>query len=98
MAKEFKPEDAVFKKISGLYSMNDNSMIEFYREGDLLTMKWNGQIREGFWYKGNNEFKAGTGNSLNFQFLANGEVKAKVYFITVLKKEFNLEGIKKFKY
>jgi hypothetical protein len=73
-------------------------MIEFYREGDLLTMKWNGQIREGFWYKGNNEFKAGTGNSLNFQFLANGEVKAKVYFITVLKKEFNLEGIKKFKY
>jgi protocatechuate 3,4-dioxygenase beta subunit len=98
MAKEFKPEDAVFKKISGLYSMNDNSMIEFYREGDLLTMKWNGQIREGFWYKGNNEFRGGIGNSLTFQILANGEVRVKVYFITVLKKEFNLEGIKKFKY
>jgi protocatechuate 3,4-dioxygenase beta subunit len=98
MAKEFKPEDAVFKKLSGLYRMNDNSLIEFYKEGDLLMMKWNGQIREGFWYKGDNEFRGGIKNKVNFQLLANGEMKVKIYFITVLKKEFNLEGTKIFKY
>jgi catechol 1,2-dioxygenase len=98
MATEFKAEDAVYKKLSGLYSMNDNSMMEFYRQGDLLMMKWNGQIREGFSYRGDNEFRGGTGNSLTFQLLPNGEVKVRVYFITVLKKEFDLEGTKKFKY
>ncbi len=98
MAKEFKPDDNVFSKLSGLYTMNDNSIIEFYRKGDLLLMKWNGQIREGLRYKGNNEFTGGYGNKASFELFANGEIKAKVYFITVLKKEFNLEGIKSFKY
>jgi catechol 1,2-dioxygenase len=98
LAKEFKPDDSVFEKLSGLYSMNDNSIIEFYREEDLLFMKWNGQIREGLRYKGNNMFDGGIDNSVNFELLDNGAIKVKVHFITVLKKEFNLEGIKAFKY
>jgi catechol 1,2-dioxygenase len=32
MAKEFKPEDTVFKKLSGVYGMNDNSLIEFLKK------------------------------------------------------------------
>lgn len=98
LAKEFKPDDNVFEKLSGLYTMNDNSIIEFYREKDLLFMKWNGQIREALWYKGNNVFNGGSDNSAHFELLDTGVVKVKVYFITVLKKEFNLEGIKAFKY
>ncbi len=105
MAKEFKPDKTVFEKISGIYSMNDNSSIEFYPEGDMLFMKWNGQIREGFWYKGNNEFLAGMGNrTAKFDLQPDGVVKVKVQFITALRKdhkeykEFNLEGVKAFKY
>jgi len=98
LAKEFKPDDNVFEKLSGLYTMNDNSIIEFYREKDLLFMKWNGQIREALWYKGNNVFNGGSDNSAHIELLDTGVVKVKVYFITVLKKEFNLEGIKAFKY
>src|ERR1051326_4569557 len=98
MAKEFKPDDSVFKKISGLYSMSDNSIIEFYREEDLFFMKWNGQIREALMYKGNNVFNGGIGNAASFELLDNGGVKVKVHFTTVLKQEFNLEGIKTFKY
>jgi hypothetical protein len=98
MAREFKPDDAVFIKLSGLYNMSDNSLIEFYREGDLLLMKWNGQIREGLQYKGNNEFLGGGGHLARFELLANGEVKVKIHFVTVLRKEFNLAGVKAFKY
>ena len=98
LAKEFKPDASVFEKLSGLYTMNDNSVIEFYREEDLLFMKWNGQIREGLRYQGNNVFNGGGDNSAKFELSDNGAVKVKVRFITVLKKEFNLEGIKSFNY
>lgn len=105
MAKEFKPDKTVFEKVSGVYAMNDNSVIEFYPDGDLLFMKWNGQIREGLWYKGNNEFMGGTGNrTAKFDVQPDGKVKVTLQFITALKKEYkeykeyNLEGIKTFKY
>mgnify|MGYP001793962763 CR=1 FL=1 len=64
----------------------------------MLFMKWNGQIREGLHYKVNNMFKGGIDNTANFELLDNGSIKVTVHFITVLKKEFNLEGIKVFKY
>ena len=101
MAKEFKPDKTVFEKISGVYTMNDNSVIEFYPDGDLLFMKWNGQIREGLWYKGNNEFTGGSGNrTAKFEVQPDGKVKVKLQFITAMKKEYkeykeyNLEGVK----
>ena len=105
MAKEFKPDKTVFEKVSGVYAMSDNSVIEFYQEGDLLFLKWNGQIREGLWYKGGNVFMGGTGNrTAKFDVQPDGKVKVSLQFITALKKEYkeykeyNLEGIKTFKY
>jgi catechol 1,2-dioxygenase len=105
MKKEFKPGKDVFHKISGLYTMNDNSAIEFYQDGDLLFMKWNGQIREGLWYKGNNEFSGGVDNrTAKFDIQPDGKVKVTVLFITAIKKEYKeyketrLEGIKTFDY
>lgn len=100
MAKEFKPADIVFEKLAGVYKMNDKSMMEFYRKDDFLFLKWNSQIREGLSYKGNNTFAGGIANNTtaNFQLQPNSDVKVKVHFRTVTSGEFDLEGIKTFKY
>ena len=101
MAKEYKPEDSVFKTLAGLYKMNDKSIMEFYRDGDLLFLKWNGQIREALSYKGNNEFSGGIDNATTakFKLLPEQIVKVAVHYIApALRKEFNLEGTKTFKY
>lgn len=105
MAKEFKPDKTVFEKVSGTFTMNDKSIIEFYPDGDFLFMKWNGQIREGLSYKGNNEFIGGIDNrKVKFDLQPDGKVKVSVQFMTAIKKEFkeykeyNLTGIKMFKY
>ena len=99
LRREFKPDKTVFEKISGIYAMNDNSFIEFYQDGDLLFMKWNGQIREGLRYNGGNEFIGGINNQkAKFEIQPDGVMKVTFHFMTVLKKEYNLEGIKAFKY
>lgn len=100
MAKEFKPNDSVFEKIAGVYKMNDKSVMEFYRKGDLLMLKWNGQIREGLSYKGNNTFSGGVQNitSAKFELQTNSNVNVKVHFKTITAGEFDFEGIKVFKY
>ncbi len=83
MGKESKPSDALFEKLTGLYIMNDKSFIEFDRDGDLLFMKWNGQFREAFSYKGNNQFAGGMENKVAFQLSPAGETKVSVHFVTV---------------
>lgn len=100
MAKEFKPDDSVFEKLIGVYKMNDKSVMEFYRKGDLLFLKWNGQIREGLSYKGNNTFAGGIRDitSANFQLQTNNAVKVNVHLKTITEGEIDLEGIKTFKY
>jgi catechol 1,2-dioxygenase len=101
MAKEFKAEGEVFKRLTGVYKMNDHSTMEFYREGDLLFMKWNGQIREALSYKGNNEFSGGINNATTakFELLPDQKVKLTIHYnAPALRKEFDLEGIKAFKY
>jgi catechol 1,2-dioxygenase len=101
LAKELKPADEVFKKLTGVYKMNDKSLIEFYRDGDLMFMKWNGQIREALSYKGQNEFSGGVNNATKakFEIMANQDVKVSLHFYAlVLKKGLNLEGLKAFKY
>jgi catechol 1,2-dioxygenase len=101
LSKELTPSDQVFKKLSGLYKMSDKSMMEFFREDDMLFMKWNGQIREGLSYKGNNEFKGGVNNATiaKFEMLPDQKVKLTLHYnAPVSKKEFDLEGIKMFKY
>ena len=100
MAKEFKADNAVFEKLAGLYKMNDNSFMEFYKKEDLLIMKWNSQIREGLSYKGSNTFSGGVDNLTvaNFQLLANNHVKVKVHFKTITMGEVELEGNRTFNY
>lgn len=101
LAKEVKPTNQVFDDLTGIYKMNDKSMIEFYREGDLMFMRWNGQIREALSYKGNNEFSGGINNMTKAKFEITSDQKVKVtlqFYALILKKELTLEGVKKFKY
>ncbi|HET9826282.1 MAG TPA: hypothetical protein VFP87_13170 [Chitinophagaceae bacterium] len=101
LAKEFKPADTVYEKLVGLYKMNDRSIMEFYRKGDLLFMKWNGQIREALSYKGNNEFRGGINGATTAKFdpQADGQVKLIIHYnAPALRKQFDLEGTKAFKY
>ncbi len=56
LKKEYIPEDIAFKRVAGIYKMSDGSLMEFYRSGDLLFYKTNGQIWGGLSYNGNNTF------------------------------------------
>jgi hypothetical protein len=99
MAKEFKPDNTVFEKLAGVYKMNDNSFMEFYKKQDLLFLKWNSQIREGLSYKGNNTFSGGAHLTVaNFQLLTNGDVKVKLHFKTITMGEVDIEGNRVFNY
>jgi protocatechuate 3,4-dioxygenase beta subunit len=97
LSKEYLPDDNVFRQVSGIYKMNDGSMMEFYRNGDMLFYKTNGQIWGGLSYVGNNSF-GGTENDTEarFQLLSRGE--AKVWFRFSRRRETKLEGIKQLSY
>jgi protocatechuate 3,4-dioxygenase beta subunit len=78
MQKEFPLDEKVYQKMTGLYKMEDDN-VEFVKVDDLLFMKWNGQLREGLRYVGNNSFVGGTGNlQVSFELLAGGGSKATV--------------------
>jgi protocatechuate 3,4-dioxygenase beta subunit len=99
MKREFAPDNSVFEKICGLYKMNTKGYFEFYREGDLLMLKWDGQIWEGFKYKGENEFFGGSGSQeaiAKFELQPNMNVKV---IMTYNNDTTNpIEGIKIIKY
>jgi len=102
MGKTFQLNDAGYKKITGLYKLQ-NGMAEFIREDDLLFLKINGQFTEGLRYKGNNSFEGGNGfNKAKFEIMPNGEVMTKITMWdhwTEDQKYLKLyEGIKAFKY
>ena len=98
MQKEFKPGQEVYKKLSGIYEMNDKSLVEFYREEDMLFVKRNGQIIEGLSYKGNNTF-ATTGLSVVFELQKEGPVKVKIEDYSAFNDKKDVyEGVKTFKY
>lgn len=79
MSKEFPLDEKVYSRITGLYKMNDDIIVEFIKNDDLLFMKWNGQLRASFRYTGNNTFEGGIGFSkVNFELLANGGTKTVV--------------------
>ena len=78
MGKSFLPDDAGYRKITGIYKLK-NGLAEFYREDDLLFLKMNGQIMEGMMYKGNNSFEGALSfNRASFQVQANGDVKTNI--------------------
>ncbi|MDQ3290234.1 MAG: hypothetical protein M3Q05_02975, partial [Bacteroidota bacterium] len=97
LKKEFKPSDAFFAKICGIYRMSDNHYFEVYREGDLLFTKFEGLINGGWTYKGNNEFiEPFSGEATRFEIQENGGVKICLLSKDNQKCEFT--GIKTFKY
>ena len=99
LKEEYVLDVAAFKKITGLYEMSDRSMSEFYKDGDELFVKLNGQIMEAMEYKGNNKFEGGLGViSVQFELLNNGGAKAKVTYINDDKKTVTLDGNKLLKY
>ena len=96
MAKEFVPSNSFFDKISGVYEMSNNQKSEYYRQGDLLFIKYDGQIMAAASYKGNNEFNIPVGGTCRFELLADGGVK--VCQVVGKSTECTLTGIKIFKY
>jgi len=98
LKEEYLLDAAAFKKIIGLYEMNDKSMAEFYKDGDQLFVKMNGQIAEAMDYKGNNTFEGGLGQSkAQFEILSNGGAKVKASYLDN-KKWIEVDGAKSLKY
>lgn len=93
LKKEYLPDDAVFGKVSGIYKMSNNSMMEFYRDGDFLLYKMNSQIWGSLSYAGNNTFICGVNDTeARFKLLPQG--KAKVQFQFIRRRKLELEGTK----
>jgi protocatechuate 3,4-dioxygenase beta subunit len=77
MNKEFPLEKEVYRKITGLYQMDDDRILEFVKSDDLLLMKQNGQFSVSFKYMGDNTFEGGIGfPKVSFELLPNGNSKA----------------------
>jgi catechol 1,2-dioxygenase len=93
LKKEYLPDDAVFHKIAGVYKMNNNTMMEFYRDGDFLFYKINHQIWGSLHYVGNNTFSGGVNDTeAKFELLPGGKVKLQFRFIR--RRKLELEGTK----
>ena len=98
LKEEYLLEETAYKKIVGLYEMKDKSMTEFYKDGDQLFAKVNGQIMEALDYKGDNTFQGGIGYiTAKFELQNNGGAKVKVS-IKENNKTNEIEGTKLLKY
>jgi catechol 1,2-dioxygenase len=99
LSKEYALDSAAYKKITGLYQMSDNTMAEFYKDGDQLFAKMNGQIMEAMDYTGNNNFEGGLGQlKVNFEIVADGSVKVKLSYPGDGNKTVTVTGTKLLKY
>jgi protocatechuate 3,4-dioxygenase beta subunit len=98
LKEEYLLEAQAYKKITGLYEMKDKSMAEFYKDGDQLFAKVNGQIMEALDYKGDNTFQGGIGY-ITAKFELQKEGGAKV-IVTIKEngKSHDIEGSKLLKY
>ncbi|UFH55887.1 hypothetical protein [Spirosoma sp. KNUC1025] len=93
LRKEYLPDGTVFQKVSGVYKMSDNSMMEFYRQGDLLFYKRNNQISGGLSYRDANTFIGGV-NDTEAQFELQPQGNATVRFRFSRRRETKLTGTK----
>jgi protocatechuate 3,4-dioxygenase beta subunit len=79
MSKEIPLDKKVYDKITGLYQMDENIVLEFVKNDDLLFMKQNGQLRASLKYTGNNTFIGGIGYpKATFELQKDGNVKVVV--------------------
>jgi catechol 1,2-dioxygenase len=93
MSKEIPLDTAVYKKITGLYQMEDKSKVEFIKNDDLLFMKRNGQLSAALTYRGNNTFEGGIGfPKVSFELLTDGGSKAVI--TTQTKTDTGLKYLK----
>ena len=84
MAKEMPLDKNVYDKITGLYNVGDDNIVEFIKNDDLLFMKRNGQLSASLKYTGNNTFEGGIGfPKVTFEIQKEGNVK--VVIITATK-------------
>jgi len=75
MQKEIPLDKKVYDKITGLYQLEDNIIVEFSKNDDLLFMKQNSQLRASLKYIGNNSFEGGIGYpKASFELLKDGTV------------------------
>ena len=97
LKEEYLLEASAYKKIEGLYEMSDKSLIEFYKDGDQLFAKVNGQIMEAMDYKGDNSFAGGINYiKAKFELLSGGG--AKVTVTITEDKPVEITGTKLLKY
>jgi protocatechuate 3,4-dioxygenase beta subunit len=97
LKEEYVLDAAAFKKIEGLYEMQDKTMAEFYRQGDQLFAKMNGQIMEAMDYKGDNTFSGALDYiKAKFEVLSKGGMKVAVTIAEGNAK--TVEGTKLLKY
>jgi len=82
MAKAFALDDAGFNRLVGIYDAGKGNRAEFFREGNVMFLKWNGQIYEGLYYKGNNTFENKMGETTaQFELQSDGGTKVKVTYL-----------------
>lgn len=93
LKKQEVPSKDLFDKVSGIYNMSNNSMMEFYRDGDLLFYKTNNQIWGGLSYIGNNTFVGGV-NDTEAKFELLPQNNANVQFRFIRRRKLELEGKK----
>ncbi|GAB2561010.1 dioxygenase family protein [Spirosoma areae] len=93
LRKEYLPNDTVFHRVSGIYKMSDNSMMEFYREGDLLFYKRNNQISGALSYRDANTFTGGV-NDTEATFDLQPQGNATVQFRFSRRRDTRLTGTK----
>ncbi len=102
MKETFPLDPSMYSKITGLYEL-ERGNAEFIQEGDLLFLKFNGQLQEGLSYKGNNTFEGGLGHiKSRFELLPDGGSKVTItigdYDGGDLAKVKTFEGTKFLKY
>ena len=97
LKKEYLPDDGIFHKVAGTYQMTDKSIMEFYRDGDFLFWKWNGQVRGGLSYSGNNTFVGGV-NDTEAKFELQPKGNAKLQFRFERRRKLEIEGQKLINY
>ena len=78
MSKQFPLEAAAYKKLTGLYSLDDNKMLDFIHDGDLLFVKQDGLMVAALEYKGNNQFEEPDGYKVQFLFAQGAPTKIKI--------------------
>jgi len=94
MNKEIPLDKKVYDRVTGLFDIGNDNVIEFIKNDDLLFMKWNGQLSADLKYIGNNTFEGGIGfPKATFELLKDGGTK-----VVVVTETKTYNGTKYLKY